>query len=259
MPNDGTYIQAEPLRNNFLDAANEGQWSLVVGGIPIVLHEHGGWKVPVNHNYMELRDGDNNVLRRMHSREVDMQGSGEMLTGVYGSQHLPFEADVIGNNDPHETNPNMLRDGDNPDYVGAIVTGTREEILGVYHQTLLGVVGFGNEDFQYNALSIGLNGNNATAELAEITARAAKAQGLEVTEFDPKGLDLGFDASEIDSTIGDKICYDSEEELLSAIDALEKTAAEQHQFTLTVPEADTHIGVPQDSLLTCDSASKLKL
>ena len=52
MPNDGTYIQAEPLRNNFLDAANEGQWSLVVGGIPIVLHEHGGWKVPVNHNYM---------------------------------------------------------------------------------------------------------------------------------------------------------------------------------------------------------------
>lgn len=250
MPNDGVVN----LGDSFSGPANEGQWSMVLGGIPIVLHEHGGWSIPFNHNYLELRDGDGNTLRRIHSREVDMQGSGEMLTGVYGSEHLPFAEDVIGNNDPHKTNPNMLRDGADPEYVGAIVTGTPQQVLGVYHQTLQGVIGIGNRNFEYNALGFGLNGNTVTAELVEITHRAAEAQGVEVAEFDPRGMDIDYRDTEIDSShIGGEICYDgSPETLLNAIAELEETIAKQHEFTMAEPKLDTQAWPSQESKLECD-------
>jgi hypothetical protein len=252
-------ISASP---DFKTAATEGQWSIVMGGIPVNLHLENkglGWFDSLNeiakdqnHNYIEIRGPDNQVFRRIQTYEPDMLLVGEMMCATYGSEGTDFSKDTIYHDDPNLNVTNMLRSGDDPDQSGKIFTGTKEQVLSIYHQGLVGVINGNKEGFFFNAVG-GNQGNTLTAEILEKMQEAGHKMGLKVGDFDPKGKDIAFDKNVFDLPEGQAVCFSSEQELIDAITVLETIISQQHEkiSAFFTPLRDINSEIPEEAKLTC--------
>ncbi|MCC6597297.1 MAG: hypothetical protein IT559_00710 [Alphaproteobacteria bacterium] len=255
-----------PISPQFKTASNEGQWSIVLGGIPVNLNlEKKGlgflsfadeWFSGTNHNYLEIRGPKGDVFRRLQAQEANMRPVGRMMAATYGSEGTDFSKDEIYSDDPNERGiPNMLRSGDNPEQTGTIFTGTKEQVLELYHQGLVGVINGNNQDLGYNALW-GNNGNTFTAEVLEKMEEAAVAKGYKISSFDPKGDDAAFDRNKLDFPAGRGVCFASTEELLDAITILEEKISKQHEMIKIDSGVDLETKIPARAELACPSGMR---
>ncbi|MBI4030378.1 MAG: hypothetical protein HY370_01770 [Proteobacteria bacterium] len=255
----GGKISSSP---SFQTAARQGQWSIALGGIPVNLHlENKGlgllsfaneWFSGTNHNYLEIRGPKGDVFRRIQTQEANMKPIGRMLAAAYGSEGTDFSKDEIYHDDPNRRFPNMLRSGDNPGQTGTLFTGTKEQVLGLYHQGLSGVLEGNNLDLRYNALPGGNNGNAFTAEILQHMQQAALANGYVVRDdFRPKGNNAAFDKDRFNFASGREICFNSEQELLDAITALEEKVSEQHAAIKIDDKVDLETKIPASAALAC--------
>lgn len=247
---------------DFRTAAREGQWSIALGGIPVNLHlENKGlgllsfaneWFSGTNHNYLEIRGPGGEVFRRIQTQEANMKPIGRMMGATYGSAGTDFGKDEVYHDDPNEHGiPNMLRSGDDPGQTGTLFTGTKEQVLGLYHQGLVGVLRGNNQDLRFNALPGGNNGNSFTAEVLEQIQQAAIAKGYVVRDFDPKGNNAAFDKSRFTFAAGQETCFSSEQQLLDAITVLEEKVSEQHAAIKIDDKVDLETKIPASATLAC--------
>lgn len=246
---------------NFEMAATDGQWSIVLGGIPVNLNLESkgfGWLdfadelfSGTNHNYLEIRGSENEIFRRLQAQETNMAPIGRMMGGAYGSEGTDFSKDEIYRDDPNESgHANMLRSGDNPEQTGTIFIGTKEQVLGLYHQGLVGIINGNNQDLDYNALW-GNNGNTFTAEILEKMQESAIAQGYIVKDFDPKGDDADFNKDAFNFPSGEAVCFNTEKELLDAIALLEEKASQQYVAIKANSDVDLETKIPEAAGLSC--------
>jgi hypothetical protein len=257
----GTENDALSSSPSFEKAATEGQWSIALGGIPINLNlENKGlgllsfadeWANGTNHNYIEIRGPNDEVFRRIQAQEANMGAMGDMMGASYGSEYVSFGEDQIYHDDAHDSIPNMLRSGDDPEQTATIFTGTKDQVLTLYHQAITGVVELNNQDQDYNALW-GNNGNTFAAEILEVMHDAARTNGyVAPTSFDPKGDDAGFDSSVFDIQPGHDICYNDPDQLLAAIDTIEEKIGEQYQAITIDGAEDVNVTIPAEAALGC--------
>ena len=257
------------LTSDFTPAAEDGQWTIVLGGIPTDIHydQKGltGHKVvdtiidrimdfasrQFNHNYIEIRDPNGEVFRRVQAQEVNMQPEGTMLAGSYGSKYTSFADDEIYFYDPHEDKENMLRSGTDPDQTSKVFVGTKEQVMELYYHALSGVQHANEQPLDFSVHTS--NGNTFVAEILQKMEEASMALGYGAFQnFDLDGIDVGRDDAVYDFPATDTR-FETQDDLMRAIDSLERDVAERHNAiklgadSAEKPALDTEEASPQST------------
>lgn len=253
------------ITSGFTTACEQGQWSIVLSGMKIDLNleEKGydgmGWADGllsfINHNYIEIREPCGTPFRRIQAQEADMKSSGRMLGASYGSEGTPFIADQIYHDNPHETVEHMLEFGLDNTRTSAVFSGTKEQVMTLYHQALEAVIELNNQDLEYSG---GQNGNTFTSEVLEHIVETAHAYNLTVKDFDPAGWDMAFDVEKLSTSVGGRIQFESITELEGAIATLENLASGQFQAIKADTSVDLDTKIPKEAKLDENSPTIIK-
>ncbi len=249
--------QKSPTIKPAFDEAREGEkgWKIRYGAEPIDLHLTGkgtrsdkfienrlgitaGPGGIFNHNYIEILNPNNEVVKRVHGLglepkddQLEMTGKGRLIGLVVDGKYTPFSDDPIQRDDPHPRLPNNLQHaeslslfGENPTKI--VFNGTEREVMEIYGAMLNSSIDINNQGIKFDLLR--LNSNTFNAEMKEKVNQISGILGVKVKSHDPSGWDIGSDPEKIQTAPATRVkAWDSMLELRNHIDTLEKAAHEQ--------------------------------